>query len=276
MKINSIINTCTNIATIVIAICAIVGLLQTTESLKETANINKMATQYYSAQNALTRPIFRIEQSKSLNFTDFSRDGWTLPFNPEDVYKDITIFNDGAWIKSVQVSIETYLMTAYLTLSPDDTIQSTAMYIPVKDFYQFSQSGKVKGLIASCKSSNFQKKLTSQIKDVYKNNDGKHLVLCAPCNIYTIKYEDALGNHLEEHYSMEMEITGKESELEHNLMYSKELFKGRVFTSDDFDISTIIKEYGEKATILQERYADKGYIRDVFQESRPVFEKKQQ
>lgn len=71
MKIASGISVCANIATIAIAVCAVFGIQQTAKSLKEAANVNKMAVQYYSTQNALTRPIFRIEQTKSLGFSDF-------------------------------------------------------------------------------------------------------------------------------------------------------------------------------------------------------------
>lgn len=273
MKIASTISACANIATVAIAVCAVLGIQQTAKSLKETAEINKMATQYYATQNALMRPIFRIEQSKSHDFADFSKEGWTLPFGPEDICKDISVYNDGAWVKSVEVTVETYLMTCYYTLTTNNSFQGAAMFVPVKEFYRFSQNGKVRGLIATGKSSNFQKKLMAQIRDTHSGSDGKHLAVCMPFNVFTIDYEDALGNRHKEKYSLDMEITDKEQELEHDLIYSKELFKGRVFTSDDFDIAKIVREYGEKATELGRRYAEKGYVQGVYQDSRPIITK---
>lgn len=115
-----------------------------------------MAVQYYSTQNALTRPIFRIEQTKSLGFSDFSGDGWTFPLGPEDICKEISVYNDGALVKNVEVSVETYLMTCFYMLTTNKTFQGTVMFVPVKKFYNFSQNGKVRGLIASGKSSKFQ------------------------------------------------------------------------------------------------------------------------
>ena len=53
----------------------------------------------------------------------------------------------------------------------------------------------------------------------------------------------------------------------------EELFKERVFTRDDFDIDKIVGEYGEKAAELGKRYAEKGYMRGVYQDSRPLIEK---
>lgn len=273
MRIASVVSLSANIATVAIAVCAILGIQQTAKSLKEAAEINRVSIQYYATQNALMRPIFRIEQSKSLDFTDFSREGWTLPFGPEDICKDINVYNDGAWIKSVEVTIETYLMTCYYVLTTNKTFQGIAMFVPVKEFYQFSQKGKVRGLIASGKSSRFQKKLMTQIRDFHSGRDGKHLAVCMPFNVYTIEYEDAIGNRHKERYSIDMEISDKELELEHDLLYSKELFKGRVFTSDDFDIDKIIGEYGEKATELARRYAEKGYLRGIYQDSRPIISK---
>ena len=273
MKIASGISVCANIATIAIAVCAVFGIQQTAKSLKEAANINKMAAEYYSTQNALTRPIFRIEQTKSPDFADFSKDGWTFPFCPEDICKEISVYNDGAWVKSVDVSVETYLMTCFYALTPSKTFQGTVMFVPVKEFYNFSQNGKVRGLIASGKTSTFQKKVMTQIRDFHNGSDGKHLAVCMPFNVYTIKYEDALGNRHQERYSIDMEISGKDQELEHDLLYSKELFKERVFTRDDFDIDKIVGEYGEKAAELGKRYAEKGYMRGVYQDSRPLIDK---
>lgn len=273
MKITSGISVCANIATIAIAVCAVFGIKQTAESLRETAQINQMAAQYYSAQNALARPIFRIEQCKSEDFADFSKKGWTFPFAPEDICKNISVYNDGAWIKSVEVSVETYLMTCFYALATNNTFQGTAMFVPVKAFYNFSQNGKVRGLIATGRSSQFQKKLMAQIRDLHNGSDGKHLAVCMPFNVYTIKYEDALGNRHSEKYSIDMEISDKERELEHDLLYSKELFQGRVFTSDDFDINTIVREYGQKAAELGQRYAGKGYMNEIYQDSRPIIDK---
>ena len=270
MKIDSIVNICANLATVIIAACAILGIQQTAKSLREAADINRTAMQYYATQNALMRPIFRIEQTRSSDFSAFSKEGWTFPFGPEDICKDISVYNDGAWVKNVEVTIETYLMTCYYALTTNNMFQGTAMYVPVKEFYQFSQNGKVRGLIATGKSSRFQKKLMTQIRDVHSGTDGKHLAICMPFNVYTIKYEDALGNQHKELYSNDIEISDKEKELEHNLLYSKELFQGRIFTYDDFDIGMIVKEYGQRATELGKRYAEKGFIREVYQDSRPI------
>ena len=57
------------------------------------------------------------------------------------------------------------------------------------------------------------------------------------------------------------------------LLYSKDLFKGRVFTSDDFDIETIVREYGERVSELGKRYADKGFMPGIYQDSRPIITK---
>ena len=274
-SIIKVINVCANLATSAIAACAIWGILQTAESLKETATINKMAAQYYSTQNALMRPIFRFEQTPSHDFHDFSKEGWTMPFKPEDICKDINIYNDGAWVKSVDVTIQTYLFTVYYYYTAtNNTVQCTPMFVPVKDFYKFSQTGKVRGLIATGRSSKFQKNVMSQIRDFHNGTDGKHLAICSPFVVYSIEYEDALGNRHKEMYSGEMEIGDKTLELEHDLMYSKELFNGRVFDIDDFDIDKIVKEYGVKAVELASRYAEKGFMREVFQDVRLIIEKK--
>lgn len=166
---------------------------------------------------------------------------------PEDICKEI---NDGAWVKNVEVSVETYLMTCFYMLTTNKTFQGTVMFVPVKEFYNFSQNGKVRGLIASGKSSKFQEMVMTQIRDFHNGNDGKHLAVCMPFNVYTIKYEDALGNRHQETYSIDMEISDKEQELEHDLLYSKELFRERVFTKDDFDIDKIVREYGARAAEL--------------------------
>ena len=273
-KLSAIIGTFANMATIVIAACAVFGIWQTAKSLRETANINKMAAQYYSTQNALTRPIFRIEQTPSHDFSNFKRDGWTLPFGPEDICKDINVYNDGSWVKSVDVTIQTYLMTCYYTLTTSNSFQGVAMFVPVKDFYSFAPSGKVRGLIAKGRTSKFQKKLMAQIRDSHSGANGKHIAVCYPFNVYTIEYEDALGNRHKEMYSIDMEISGKERELEHDLIYSTELFKGRVFNIDDFDINKIVKEYGAKAAELGNRYAEKGFIRGIHQDARPIVKEK--
>ena len=273
MKISSTINTCANVATIAIAICAIWGTQQTAQSLKDTADINKMAAQYFSTQNALARPIFRIEHTKSQGFTDFSKEAWTFPFSPEDMCKEITVYNDGAWVKSVNVTIQTYLMTCYYALTTNNTFSSTAMFVPVKEFYSFSQNGKVRGLIAAGKTNRFQKQLMAQIRDFHSGKDGKHLAVCMPFNVYTIEYEDAIGSHHKEMYTIDMEISDKEYELNHDLLYSKELFGDRVYTVDDFDIDRIVQEYGSKATELGRRYAEKGFLQGIHQDSRPIFTK---
>ncbi|MGN0545084.1 MAG: hypothetical protein ACI4I0_05945 [Acutalibacteraceae bacterium] len=273
MKIAESLNICASIATIAIAVCAIFGIQQTAKSLKETADINKMAAQYYSIQNAHVRPLFRIEKTKSNDFSDFSKDGWTLPFAPEDICKDINIYNDGAWIKNVDVTVQTYLMTFYCMLTANDTTHSVAMFVPVKDFYTFSQNGKVRGLIATGGSSKFQKKVMSQLRDFHNGTDGKTLAVCTPFNVYTIQYDDSVGNRHIERYSIDMEISGKELELEHDLLYSKELFKDRVFTIDDFDIKKIVEEYGSRSIELTKRYAEQGYKPEIYQDARPVFKK---
>ena len=114
----------------------------------------------------------------------------------------------------------------------------------------------------------------AQIRDSHNGTDGKHLALCYPFNVYTIEYEDALGEHHKEKYTVDMEISGKERELEHDLIYSTELFKGRVFNIDDFDINKIVKEYGAKAAELGNRYAEKGFIRGIHQDARPIVKEK--
>ena len=61
--------------------------------------------------------------------------------------------------------------------------------------------------------------------------------------------------------------------MNHDLLYSKELFGDSVFTVDDFDVDRIVQEYGSKATELERRYAENGFMSGIHQDSRPVFTK---
>ena len=239
-------NKTTAIATVILAICALVGTYETTVSLRDTAKLNASAIEFFKRHSDELRPLIRVEHEPDPEYVE-ETEGWDLPFGTPDRYvKDIRIYNDGTNVKRISIWVKTYVMILYSS-NGTGKFDPGGLFVPVKGFYScLQQTGKTRGLILAGRTSDYQRKIFLDI-NAYRGKYGEDLLIFGdPFDVITVEYEDRDGVVHKEKYEGEMEFDSLKKKHEIIFEASEQVFSDGAIGRDDWNVDKLITDYSQK------------------------------